>query len=132
MIGVDANVLTRLLVNDDASQHETARRFFSERSRGSPAFISAVALVETCWTLQRRYGYGRDLINEQLRAMLSSDDFHFEHGERLADLLDRGERTNLDVADHLVSWSGLAAGCSHTVTFDRGAAKRVEGMELVA
>ncbi len=132
MIGIDTNVLLRLLVRDDPEQHRQAATFFSQRTPRDPAFVSAVVLAETIWTLRRRYGFTEAKLLSILQDMLSSDDFHFEHGDRLARLLEGPAGVSLNIADHLVAWSGAAAGCRGTVTFDQRAASTIPEMELLA
>jgi len=132
MIGIDTNVLIRLLVGDDADQQELVKDFFARRDGSDPAFVSAIALLETLWVLRRRFGYSSPAVLDALRKMLSSAAFNIQFGERLSGILESGDPSSSDIADHLIAWSGEVAGCSHTVTFDRRAAKSVQGMEHVA
>ena len=76
MIGIDTNVLLRLLTVDDTKQHEAAVGFFKERSPSSPAFASAVTLAEMMWVLRRRYRLSREEIGRSLNQILDSDDFY--------------------------------------------------------
>lgn len=129
MIGVDTNVLVRLLTADDAAQHAAARRFFQDRSGTDPAFVSAVTLAETIWVLRFRYRLSREDILDAVSGLLDTDDFIVEGREMLVVARDGGESAML--TDFLVAHLGRRGGCSHTVTFDRRAAKRVPGMELI-
>ena len=131
MIGVDTNVLIRLLAPDDEKQNAAARSFFSDRSPDDPAYVSSVVLAETVWLLRRRLGYSRTAVEDAVRSMLSSDDFHIEHGERLSALLKQGT-PRAEIADYLIAWSADAAGCLNTVTFDKRSAKSIPSMELLA
>lgn len=132
MIGVDTNVLVRLLALDDGTQANEVRAFFEERGSRSPAFVSAVVLLETLWVLQRRFRFTRIAVLDALRKLLASHDMRFQHGERLKDLLLQGDPSSSDIADHLIAWSGEVAGCVRTVTFDRRAAGRIPSMALLA
>ncbi|UVC07640.1 type II toxin-antitoxin system VapC family toxin [Rhizobium sp. TH2] len=131
MIGIDTNVLVRFLVDDDKRQNEKARAFLSARTIENPAFLSAVALAETVWVLHRRLEYPMSDIVAMLRALLAADSLFVEHTEELDALINGDDEPAGDLADHLIAWSGAKAGCSMTVTFDRGAAKTVSGMELL-
>ena len=62
MIGVDSNVLLRLLIEEDSEQCKRSRAFFSERTARDPAFISCTVLAELIWLLRRRFGYTNDAI----------------------------------------------------------------------
>lgn len=133
MIGVDTNVLVRLFVpGDDDGQHAAARAFFAGRHAGDPAYISSIVLAEAIWLLRGQFGYGREAVEGLIRMILSSGDFVVEHGDRLSALMAADASSRPQIADHLISWSAEAAGCTHTVTFDRRAAKHLPGMELVA
>ena len=131
MIGVDTNVLIRLLAPDDEKQNTAARSFFSDRSPDDPAYVSSIVLAETIWLLRRRLGYSRTAVEDAVRSMLASDDFHIEHGERLSALLKQGT-PRAEIADYLIAWSADVAGCLSTVTFDKRSAKSIPSMELLA
>jgi len=132
MIGVDTNVLLRLVVIENEEQNAKVQSFFAERNADDPAYVSAIVLAETIWLLRSRYGYSRSAVADMLRAMLSSDDFLVEHEGRLALLLEQNPAPPAEIADFLIAWSAGAAGCTHTVTFDRRAASRIPGMELLS
>ncbi|WP_048645030.1 PIN domain-containing protein [Nitratireductor soli] len=132
MIGIDTNVLLRFLVVDHAGQVDVVRDFFANRSGSDPVFVSAIVLLEALWVLKRRFGYTRSDVAAALRQLLSSPEFEFEHGERLTELLSIGDPSSSDIADRLIAESGKVAGCSRTVTFDRSAAARIPGMELLS
>jgi predicted nucleic-acid-binding protein len=131
MIGIDTNVLLRLLTADDAQQHETALAFFKERSSASPAFVSAVTLAETVWVLHRSYRFSQEEIRSSLSQVLDSDDFVVEARESVEFIRQEGANP-IHLGDYLVAHLCKKAGCERTVTFDRRAAKSVSGMELLA
>ena len=130
MIGVDANVLLRLLTRDHEKQYESARAFFDKRSPQSPAFVSAVALAETAWVLKSRYQIPFSEIVETLSLMIESDDFVIEGGEAFQTLRERGGKPS-QLTDFIVAQMGTRAGCLHTVTFDQRASSSVPSMELL-
>ena len=65
MIGLDSNVLVRLLTNDDRSQAAAALALMS-RDPHEPLVISALVLAEVAWVLRRRYAYDRKEIGSAL------------------------------------------------------------------
>lgn len=130
MIGVDANVLLRLLTRDDEEQYQIARAFFDQRSPDSPAFVSAVALAETIWVLKSSYKIPFDEIVESLSLLTESDDFVVEGGEAFRTLRHTGGKTS-QLTDFMVAQMGTRAGCRHTVTFDKSASALVPSMELL-
>ncbi|MDI6028633.1 PIN domain-containing protein [Corticibacterium sp. UT-5YL-CI-8] len=132
MIGVDTNILLRLLVDDDPEQCAKSRAFFARRTARSPAFVSAVSLVELLWLLKRRLHYDGDNILAAVRTMTQSAEFRFEHGEKLRSFLERADITASDLPDALVAWSCEAAKCDTVVTFDKRSARLLSSMELLS
>ena len=132
MIGIDTNVLLRFLVDDDVAQNDRARRFMAERTEDDPVYLSAVVLAETVWVLRRRLGYSQTQITEMLRQLLVSVEVVVEYAGELEVTLLETEATISDLADCLVAWAALKAGCSKVVTFDRKAARAIPGMELLS
>ena len=125
MIGLDTNVLVRLLTGDDAAQRSIARRFISRNcSANNPAFINRVVLIETIWVLESVYDYTREDIAGAVDALLRTVRMLTEDPElvRAALAVYRG---GVDFADALIARSNVAQGCTTTVTFDRKAAKRI-------
>ena len=131
MIGVDTNVLIRLLTADIDDQHQLAVGVFGSLSADEPAFLSAVTLAETVWVLRRSYGFTASEIGEAIELLLEREDLEIEGRESLMLLFESGFRSG-QIADHLIAHLGKRAGCIRTVTFDRRAAKAVPGMELLA
>src|SRR5689334_20464759 len=131
MIGVDTNVLVRFLTADSPEQHGATVTFFAERTASDPAFISAVTLAETAWVLRRTYGLTPLEITESFKALLDSNDLVIEGAGDL-EAIRSGAAKPSQIADFLIVHLGSKAGCSHTVTFDQNAARRIPGMELLA
>lgn len=132
MIGVDTNVLVRLFVSDDETQHQLARKFFAARSRSDAAFVSLVVAVEFVWVLTRAFRRKQAEALSLLRIVLTSEDAVVEQDERLLLAVQLALETEADFADILIGGAGELAGCTTTVTFDRDASRRISGMELLA
>lgn len=130
MIGVDTNVIVRLLVPDEP-QRMLAEAFFSTRSAADPAFVSLVVVVELAWVLNRHYGYDLQKVRQAVQWLLDSDDFVVEHRDRVEWAVANYTRSKLDLPDLLIAGAGEEAGATNTATFDRDAAKYVPGMELL-
>lgn len=130
MIGVDTNVLVRLLTADDEAQHAKALSFFADRSSSDPAFLSAVAVAETIWVLRLSYRLSNAEILKAISGLLDTDDFVVEGREGLVAARDSGRPMHL--TDFLVAHLGHRAGCTSTVTFDRRAANAIAAMELLS
>lgn len=131
MIGVDANVLLRFLTGNDDAQARSARAFFAGLSPDRPAFVSAVALAETFWVLRRSGRFSSGELRDVLAGMLNAGEFVVDGAEAIEPIV-ADAASPLLLADLLVAFTSKRAGCSHSVTFDKSAAKSVPGMELLA
>jgi predicted nucleic-acid-binding protein len=130
MIAVDANVLLRLFVDDNAEQHRKAKAFFAARSLDDPAYVDLLVLAEFIWLLDRRYGYPIEQIVASTRFLLGTADIAVEHPDLVGNVLDSAS-PRVGIVDRLIAAKALNAGASHTVTFDRSAAREIVGMELL-
>ena len=130
MIGVDTNVLVRLLVPGEP-QREKAAAFFLQRSAADPAFVSIIVVVELVWVLNRHYGYEFQKLQKVVLCLLDSDDFVIEHRDRVEWALANYARSKIDLPDLLIARAGEEAGAPGTATFDMNAPKFVPGMELL-
>jgi predicted nucleic-acid-binding protein len=132
LIGLDTNVVVRMMTGDDPDQVARIRVFLDDRSVEDPAYIGAVVLAETIWVLESRLRYPRAAVLAAIERLLDSSDIRIEFADRIGVLLQDRRSSRVDLADHLVAWSAEAAGCSHTVTFDRRAERAIPSMELLA
>ena len=132
MIGIDTNVIVRLIVNDDERQSRAAERFIREHGgSGTPCYVSDVALIETVWVLDTVYGYERGRVADALAAILEAQQLEFDSPIDVAAALEDFRQGRAEFADCLIGRLNLRAGCSCTVTFDRKAA-RLAGFKLLA
>jgi predicted nucleic-acid-binding protein len=107
MTGIDTNVLTRFIMQDDRLQFMAASAFMSSLTPESPGCI-----------LMRRYGLSRSQFSLAMERLLNSTLLQFENQNLVAEALLLFDKTNADFADCLVSLSAKAAGCDDVVTFD--------------
>jgi predicted nucleic-acid-binding protein len=132
MIGVDTNVLLRLILADEPRQAVAARNFIAAHcSPDSPAFVSNIVLVELAWSLAKPYGFTRPQIADAIHHVLETAQFEFESSTDIATALKEYRTGSADFADCLLGRSNLTADCAHTVTFDRKAAK-LPGFRLLS
>lgn len=124
MIGLDTNILVRLLVADDPEQTERARELVAERcTPESPGFINSIVLAELVWVLSRAYGLSRAQIASAVEALLGGEDRMVEHHEAVRAGLDDYKAGRADFADAVIARINQAQGCEATATFDERAAK---------
>jgi predicted nucleic-acid-binding protein len=130
VIGLDTNILVRYIAQDDALLTPRANAIMSSLSPEEPGWIALTAMVELVWVLSRKFKLDRSDIYKILQELLSQPKLKIEQEELVRKAAGLYPRGNADFSDFLVACSGQAAGCTHTLTFDRRAAKSA-GFQLV-
>ena len=130
MIGLDANVLVRYIMQDDARQSALATRLVESLSVESPGFVPLVSVVELAWVLSSAYELDRGQVVQAFEGLLRTKEIAVERAEIVWKALRVFRSANADFADCLIERSAAVAGCDRTMTFDRGAARSC-GMTLV-
>ena len=131
MIGIDTNVLLRVLVRDHEEQLRAAERFIATHcSKDEPGYVSRVVVAELAWVLKDVYRYERSQIAAALRAVLDVSEFEIEAADEVDGAIIEFEKSSAGFADCLLARTNAGAGCSHTITFDRKAAK-LPGFQLL-
>jgi predicted nucleic-acid-binding protein len=123
MIGLDSNILVRLVTNDDPAQAAAALALMS-RDPHEPLVISALVLAEVAWVLRSRYAYDRKEIGSALAYLIRIDRlFIFERAAVIQAVFRfTDDRSHADFADYLIQALNAAAGADTTFTFDADAA----------
>lgn len=131
MIAIDTNVLLRLLVRDHEEQVRIVERFVTAHcSKEDPGFVSQVVIAETAWVLKDVYGYERTQIAASIRGVMNVSELQLESADEINAAVADYEQSSAGFTDCMLARTNLAAGCTHTVTFDRKAAK-LTGFELL-
>jgi|AraplaMF_Cvi_mMF_1032049.scaffolds.fasta_scaffold18335_2 predicted nucleic-acid-binding protein len=130
MRGIDTNILVRHFVDDDDPQKPLASGFLSSLTSDDPGYVSTVALMEMWWVLSNRYSMERGGLIRAVNRMLADPHLQVEHEAEVAEAVTRFGKGTADFQDYLVERRCTGAGCSRTMTFDRGAAKSA-GMTLL-
>ena len=124
MLGLDANVLIRYLVQDDQRQYEKARRLIHrEAGKGEPVLISLLVLLEIECVLRSRYGLSKAEILAAFSALLDAADLAFEDETSVEYALYSWKDSTADFADCLIEARNRRLGCRATATFDSKALK---------
>ena len=122
MIGLDSNVVVRYLVQDDPVQSRRATEIIERRlSTRNPGFISVVAVAETVWVLDRAYRFSDEDIVAAIERTLQTDVLVVENEQEVFAAMTAVADGRGPFADALIGALGSKAGCSATLTFDRGA-----------
>ncbi len=130
MIGLDTNILVRYLAQDDPIQSAKATEIIERRLREeNPGFVSAVAMVETLWVLDRAYGLRSDEIAAAIERTLQIEVLVVENEQEVFTAMIALKQGKSSFTDAMILALGVRAGCSHTLTFDRKA-PRLSGFGL--
>lgn len=122
--GIDANVLVRYLVKDDADQARKAAQFILDHCSGEdPGLINRIVLCELVWVLETAYEYPRHRVALALESILRTAEFTIEDHQE-AWLAFREYQKGADFADAFISAINQRFGCALTVTLDRKAGRR--------
>ena len=124
LIGLDTNVLLRLLVPDDEIQTEAATSFLNTgREKGEKFFIPDIVLCELVWVLRKVYRQSRAELIVTMQFVLGGLDYVFESDQRILRAFEIFRRGKGDFADCLLAERCFEAGCDRVATFDKGLLK---------
>lgn len=129
MIGLDTNILVRYFARDDPILTPVADALLDSLSEGTRGFVPTVVLVELIWTMDKRYGADASELIEIVEYLTRSADLVVESDAVVQSALRLFVSTSIDFADCLILRTCQVAGCGHTATFDRKAARAI-GMKL--
>lgn len=119
MLGLDTNVVVRLVVADDAEQTRRARRLVEQAlAREEPVLISLLVLLESKWVLRSRYGFNREGLLGIFHALLEARELSFEDEPALEEALFNWKESACGFSDCLIAAHNRQIGCRATATFD--------------
>lgn len=130
-VGIDTNILLRMVLNDDPDQRAKALAFGAGLSEQNPGCVSLLVLMEFAWALSSRYQQSKQQVVAAIQRLLNVKSITFEDFDAVVRALERTNFAKVDFADALIAEHNLQLGCSHTVTFDQHAAKTIPSMELL-
>lgn len=131
MLGIDTNVVVRLIVSDDAAQTRRARELVDKAIRNDEVIlISLPVLVETEWVLRSRYGFEREALLSIFHTMLETRELSFEDEPAFEEALFYWKDSACGFADCLIAAHNRHLGCRVTATFDAKAARLPNAVRL--
>ena len=132
MIGLDTNVLLRYLVQDDPAHSPKASEVIERRlSKENPGFVSLVCILEIVWILGSLYKRTREQIADHVEMILAADTLEVQNEQEVYQTVVALRNGSGAFQDALIGALGSWRGCSATLTFDQGAAKRLNGFQLL-
>lgn len=136
MIGLDTNILVRWLISPDqadlaSSETEIAQVAAVVGADEAALFINAVVVAETAWIMERKLDLGREVVSSVIGRFLFAENITLGNDPEMRAALLLYTSSNIGFADCLIAQMNLAAGCTHTLTFDKNAS-RTPGFRHVA
>jgi len=120
VIGLDTNVLLRLLLDDDAAQGTRITKLFDAHVQApGSAHIADVVLAEAMWTLGSAYQQPKAALVKALQALLGQPAYAFESRAAVEQALQAYTSSRAGFSDCLIVAKNTALGCTFTATFDR-------------
>lgn len=124
MIGLDTNLLMRLVVQDDRAQYAKVRALLDAQGQEPGRFyVNQVVLAESVWVLRSVYRYRKPDLLRFLNDVLGNASLVIEDEPEVESALYLYQQGAADFADCLIAAKNLAAGCEATITFDETAAQ---------
>ena len=132
MIGLDTNVLLRYLTQDDPAHSPRATEIIEQRlTAEEPGFVSLVSVLEVVWVLKSLFKRSRQQIANDVEMLLAADTLEIQNEQEVYYALVALRNGSGTFENALIGALGAWKGCSATLTFDEGAAKRLHGFQLV-
>jgi predicted nucleic-acid-binding protein len=124
VIGIDTNLLVRFITQDDPRQSAIANDVFETRlTQAEPGFVSVVAMAETAWVLERSYRLSDKEVAAAIERVLQTENLVVENEQAVFTAMTALKDGLGTFSDALIGALGANAGCRHTLTFDRRAAR---------
>jgi predicted nucleic-acid-binding protein len=128
VIGLDTNILLRWLILPEegdlgSSESEIKQAQAIILQEGAQFFVNTIVLAETAWILEQKLKVARPAISEIVDRILYSVNIVVGDEAEVRAAQGSFEASTANFADCLIAELNLAAGCAHTLTFDRKAAR---------
>lgn len=134
MIGIDTNILLRLLLTDESEPDRVSNQFSRARKLVAETeeefFINHVVLAETVWVLRQKAKFDKTSIASAIRQMNDLQNVILQDEPAVLAALDVFENLPGDFSDHLIGELNARYGCRTTFTFDKAASKSPNFSEL--
>jgi predicted nucleic-acid-binding protein len=131
LIGLDTNLVLRYLLQDDPRQsrqvNELVDHRLSETDRG---FINLATVLEIVWVLRSYFQRTPAEIAAHVEHLLVVDSFEVQNEQQVFEAAYALKHATGEFEDALIGALNAWAGCSHTFTFDKKAA-RIDHFKLL-
>jgi predicted nucleic-acid-binding protein len=121
-LGLDTNVVARLVLADDPTQtYQATALICGARSAGRQLVLGLPTVLELEWVLRSRARLDKAAVLRVVKGLLESQDLEIDNEHTLEQAVYQYENGNADFADCLFAAHYRALGCSAMLTFDRHA-----------
>lgn len=121
MIGIDTNILVRIITRDDEKQTQIALDYISNNS--TTFVINHIVICELVWVLESAYKYDKKQIIKALDCILKVKQFLILEKSSIKSALKLYTETSIDFSDALIGYVNREASCEFTITFDKATSK---------
>jgi predicted nucleic-acid-binding protein len=121
VIGIDTNILVRIITRDDEKQSQIALDYVSNNS--TPFVINHIVICELVWVLESAYKYDKKQIIKALECILKVKQFLILEKNSVRSALKLYAETSIDFSDALIGYVNKEEGCEFTITFDKATSK---------
>jgi predicted nucleic-acid-binding protein len=128
VIGLDTNILVRWLISPDQADLASSDAELEQVARvvdaeGASLFVNVVVIAETAWIMEKKLELGRDDVSAIISRLLFAENITLGNDPETQAALLLYTSSNIGFADCLIAKLNLAAGCAHTLTFDKKAGR---------
>jgi predicted nucleic-acid-binding protein len=124
MIGLDTNVIARIVLADDVAQtRQAAAMLDAAQQRGEEVSLSLPVVLELEWVLRSAAKLGKTAVITTLRHLLETELLQIENEGALEYALHLYESSKADFAECLFTAQYRMQGCRVMVSFDTQACK---------
>lgn len=118
MIGLDTNVLLRLVEDSDPQQRLRADALVRAQGvRG--CYVNPIVLAELAWTLARTYKQSGEEIADRIELILEAPEFVVANADEAERAVAHLRQGTAGFPDYFLAEINRSAGCDNTATFDK-------------
>jgi predicted nucleic-acid-binding protein len=122
--GLDTNVILRYLLQDDPRQTRQANQIVDKQlSAENRGFISLVTVLEVVWVLRSLLKQRPTEISAHIEHLLAAETLEVQNEQQVFEAAFALKRGTGEFEDALIGALNAWAGCTRTLTFDRGASR---------
>jgi predicted nucleic-acid-binding protein len=118
MIGIDANILIRIFLEDDLAQAEAAKKIMKEALRKGKLFISSYTIQEFIWVLKIKKINRKD-IYEALITLVDSPGIVVGQRDVVLSAAEKYYKGKAEFSDYMILAEGEKNGSKILKTFDK-------------